>query len=152
MAPPSTTTQNNNIRQLTKGRRRWRQRERRLKILSTRVFETRTATGSELFSPLPATFTLLIIVSLLEMISVKIWETPVSWHAKCSLPVAVRVSKTLVLKLPIISRYGNNFVITQSRSEWKVCINIIGMKLAWIFWGENLKCPLMFSRPLHNPK
>ena len=26
-----------------------------------------------------------------------------SWHAKCSLPVAVRVSKTRVLKLPNIS-------------------------------------------------
>ena len=34
------------------------------------------------------------------MISTKIWETPLSWHVKCSLPVAVRVSKTRVLKLP----------------------------------------------------
>ena len=72
--------------------------------LSTRVFETRTATGSELFSLLTClhttTFTLLSIFSLLEMISIKIWETPLSWHAKCSLPVAVRVSKTCVLKLP----------------------------------------------------
>ena len=40
--------------------------------LSTRVFETRTVTGSKLFSLL----------------------------TKCSLPVVVRVSKTLVLKLP----------------------------------------------------
>ena len=30
----------------------------------------------------------------------KIWEAPQSWHAKCSVPVAVRVSKTRVLKLP----------------------------------------------------
>ena len=34
------------------------------------------------------------------MISTKIWETPLSWHAKFSLPVAVRVSKTRVLNLP----------------------------------------------------
>ena len=30
---------------------------------------------------------------------VKIWETPLAWLAKCSLPVAVRFSKTRVLKL-----------------------------------------------------
>ena len=28
------------------------------------------------------------------------WETPLSWYAKCSLPLAVRVSKTCVLKFP----------------------------------------------------
>ena len=69
------------------------------------VFETRTATGSELFSLVTClyttTFKLLSIFSSLKMISIKIWETPLSWHAKCSLPVAVRVSKTRVLKLPI---------------------------------------------------
>ena len=74
--------------------------------LSTRVFETPTATGSELFSLLTCfhatTFTLLSIFSPLEMINTKIWETPVSWHAKFSLPVAVRVSKTPVLKLPFV--------------------------------------------------
>ena len=73
--------------------------------LSKRVFEMRAATGSEIFFPLTclhtATFILLNIVSLLEMFSVKIWETPLPWHAKCSLPVAVRVSKTRGLKLPI---------------------------------------------------
>ena len=73
-----------------------------------RVFETRTATGSDLFSLLTCfhatTFTLLSIFSPLEMISTKIWETPLSWHAKFSLPVAVRVSKTRVLKLPIVEQ------------------------------------------------
>ena len=72
--------------------------------LSTHVFETRTATGSELFSLSTCfhttTFTLLRIFSPLEMISTKMWERPLSWHVKCSLPVAVRVSKTRVLKLP----------------------------------------------------
>ena len=70
------------------------------------IFEMRTAPGSELFSLLTCfhttTFTLLSIFSPLEMISTKIWETPLSWHVKCSLPVAVRVSKTRVLNLPNI--------------------------------------------------
>ena len=47
--------------------------------LSTRVFETRTATGSELFllssCPHTTTFTLLSIVSPLKMSSREIWET-----------------------------------------------------------------------------
>ena len=72
--------------------------------LSTRVFETRTATGSELSSlltcPHTTTFTLLSILSPLEMNSIKIWETIRSKNANCSLPDAVRVSKTRVLKLP----------------------------------------------------
>ena len=72
--------------------------------LSTHVSETRTATGSELFSlltcPHTTTFTLLSIFSPLEMSSIKSWEITQSKHAKCYLPVAVRVSKTRVLKLP----------------------------------------------------
>ena len=74
--------------------------------LSTRVFEMRTATGSGLFPLLTClhtnTFTLLSIVFPLMMITIKIMETPLSWHSKCSLPVAVRISKMRVLKLPII--------------------------------------------------
>ena len=70
-----------------------------------RIFETRTATGSELFSfltcPHKTTFTFLSIFSLLEMSSIKIWETIASLHTKCSLPVAVRVSETRAFNLPI---------------------------------------------------
>ena len=73
--------------------------------LSTRVFETRTVTGSELFSlltcPHTTTFTLLNIFSPLETSSIKIQETILFQHEKCPLPVAVGVSKTRVLKLPI---------------------------------------------------
>ena len=36
-------------------------------------------------------------LSPLEVISLKIWKTLLSWHAKCSVPVAVRVSKRGVL-------------------------------------------------------
>ena len=64
--------------------------------LSTRVFETRTATGSVLFSLLTCfhttTFTFPNIFYPLEIISIKIWETPLPWHAKFSLPVDVRVN------------------------------------------------------------
>ena len=74
--------------------------------LSTPIFETRTANGSELLSLLSClhttTFTLQKTFSSLEMISIKIWETSLSLHAKCSLPVAVRVSKMRVLKLPVL--------------------------------------------------
>ena len=73
--------------------------------LSRRDFEMRTASGSELFSlliRLPTnTFPLLSIFSPLEMISIKNWETSLSWHAKFFLAVAIRVSKTRMLKLPI---------------------------------------------------
>ena len=67
-------------------------------------FETQTATGSELFSLLTClyttTFTLLSIFSPLEMISVKSGRHHCPDTQKCSLPGAVRVSKTRVLKLP----------------------------------------------------
>ena len=72
--------------------------------LSTHDFETRTASGSELFALITRlhtiTFTMLSTFSRLWMLSIKIWETPLSWHTECSLPVAVRVSKTRVLKFP----------------------------------------------------
>ena len=85
-------------KQLTSG---WRLRLKNVSCLSqkgrlnTRIFDTRTVTGRELFSLLTClhatTFTLRSIVSLLEMIIIIIWGTPLSWHAKCSLPVTVRV-------------------------------------------------------------
>ena len=75
--------------------RKWRSRTSWIGSLSTRVFETRTAAGIEWFPLLTClhttTFTLLSIFSPLEMISIKIWEKSLSWHAKCSLPVAVRL-------------------------------------------------------------
>ena len=40
------------------------------------------------------------------MNSIKIWETIRSKNANCSLPVAVRVSKTRVLKLPTAIKEG----------------------------------------------
>ena len=49
----------------------------------------------------PTTLTFLCLFSPLEMLDIKIWETPLSWHAQFSLPVAVRVSRTCMLKLTI---------------------------------------------------
>ena len=72
--------------------------------LSSLLIKTRTATGSERFSFLTClhttAFALTSIFSPLEMLGIKIWKTPLSWHAKCPLPVVVRVSKTCMLKLP----------------------------------------------------
>ena len=95
--------------------------------LSTHVFETRTATGSELFSLLSCLhtteFALTSIFSPLEMLGIKIWETPLSWHAKCPLPVVVRVSKTCVLKLPIVLQKTakNCTKIQNARAEPSFC-------------------------------
>ena len=79
----------------------------------------RQAVCYELFSiltrPLTTTFTSLSIFSPLEISSRKIWESIRSWHAKCSLPVAVRVSKTRVLKFPKI----NGFEGDSGRYLWK---------------------------------
>ena len=95
--------------------------------LSTRVFETRTATGSELFSLLtclhPTAFALPSIFSPLEMLGIKIWETPLSWHARCPLPVDVRLSKTCVLKLPNYSSITHNDL---NHSRYNCAVNLTG--------------------------
>ena len=86
------------------------------------VLETWTVTGCELFSLLTCfhttTVTLLRIVSPLEMISIKIWETPLPWHAKCSLPVAGRVLKSHILKLPNSNGCASSFDMTPSFKPW----------------------------------
>ena len=72
-----------------------------------RDFETRTASGSELFSLIARlhtiTFTMLSTISRFWMISLKMRETPLSWHMECSLPVAIRVSKKSVLISSLIT-------------------------------------------------
>ena len=87
--------------------------------LSTRDFDTRTGSGSELFSLITRlqtiTFAVLSTFSRLWMISIKMCETPLSWYTECSLPVAVRISKACVLKLPNVLKYFNNFVTIKER-------------------------------------
>ena len=73
----------------------------RLGSLSMHVFETRTATGSERFSLLTClhttAFALPSIFSPLGMLGIKIWKIPLSWHAKCPLPVVVASQKRACL-------------------------------------------------------
>ena len=71
----------------------------RVKLKAGNVFEPRKATGTVLFSHLNCLYTTTYLFwslfSLVETISLNIWERPLSRRTKCSLPVAVRGSKTL---------------------------------------------------------
>ena len=96
--------------------------------LSKRVFE---ATRSELFTLLTflltITFTLLSIISPLETISKKMWAPENPRHAKCSLPVAVHVSKTHVLKLTRDLEH-TRFLSFETRTASKPEVNISHVK------------------------
>ena len=101
--------------------------------LSTRVFETGTVTGSELFSlltcPHTNTFALLSIFSPLIMSSMKSRRQCSPSHVKCFLPVAVRVSETRVLKLPISAKVLKSKKATTD----VVSINLVCLLLLLIF-------------------
>ena len=72
--------------------------------LSSNVFERRTSTGSEVFSLLTCLddikFVFLSFFTVIEAIWLKICAKPPSKNEKRPLPVDVRGSKTLLLKLP----------------------------------------------------
>ena len=74
--------------------------------LSKGVFERRTSTGSEVFSLLTCLddikFVFLSFFTVIEAIWLKICAKPPSKNQKRPLPVDVRRSKTLFLKLPIV--------------------------------------------------
>ena len=74
-------------------------------ILSKDVFERRTSTGSEALSLLICLdankFVLLSFFSLIKTIYPRVATEPLPNDAKSPLPVDVRRSKTLLLKLPI---------------------------------------------------
>ena len=78
----------------------------RIGSLSRDVFERSTSTGSELFSLLVCLdankFVLLSFFSPLKTIYSRVSTKPLPNDAKSSLPVDVRRSKTLLLKLPIV--------------------------------------------------
>ena len=73
--------------------------------LSKDVFERRTSTGSEAFSLLICLdankFVLLSFFSLIKTIYPRVSTEPLPNDAKSPLPVDVRLSKTLLLKLPL---------------------------------------------------
>ena len=72
--------------------------------LSKDVFERHTSTGSEAFSLLicldAIKFVLLSFFSLIKTIYPRVSTEPLPNDAKSPLPVDVRLSKTLLLKLP----------------------------------------------------
>ena len=74
--------------------------------LSSDVFERRTSTGSEVFSLLTCLddikFVFLSFFTVIEAIWLKICAKPPSKNEKRPLPVDVRRSKTLLLKLPSV--------------------------------------------------
>ena len=79
--------------------------------LSKDVFERRTSTGSEAFSLLICLdankFVLLSLFSLIKTIYPRVSTEPLSNDAKSPLPVDVRRSKTLLLKLPNVRKQGD---------------------------------------------
>ena len=80
-----------------------RRARRRLGSLSKDVFERRTSTGSEAFFSFICLdsnkFVLLSFFSLIKTICPRVWTNPPPNDAKSPLPVDVRRSKTLLLKL-----------------------------------------------------
>ena len=90
----------------------WDVPERRESLgnLSKDVFERRTSTGSEAFSLLICLdankFVLLSFFSLIKTIYPRVSTKPLPNDAKSPLPVDVRRSKMLLLKLPIVSGQG----------------------------------------------
>ena len=78
-----------------------------IESLSKDVFERRTSTGSEVFSLticLEAKKSVLLsFFSLIKTIYLRVSTKPPPNDAKRPLPVDVRRSKTLLLKLPIVS-------------------------------------------------
>ena len=91
----------------------------KLGSLSRDVFERSTSSGSELFSLLVCLdankFVLLSLFSPLKTIYSRVSTKPLPNDAKSSLPVDVRRSKTLLLKLPIDFKELNE---ERQRQRW----------------------------------
>ena len=92
-----------------------KERARRAGSLSTRVFETRTAIGREQFAFLDRIVSQIFMLfisngeKILSNVNVVVWGQVKSENS--SLPVAVRVSKTRVLKLPTKFLWGDVFCV-----------------------------------------
>ena len=114
----------------------------------TSVFETRTRTGSELFSLLTClhttTFTLLSIISPLEMIRIQIWETknhntlclsPQSLHKHCF---------QFLLGLTMVPRENKNNACAKFKGTNKEYYGIFRSGL-WTFFRNVTQCHLKKS-------
>ena len=89
------------------------------------VFERRTANGSKLFSCLTflrdTTFILSSISPVVETVSLEIWKRPLSWHAKCSLKISVRGSKTLLALIKLFTNSTTRLLYRRcNRCEKKI--------------------------------
>ena len=86
-----------------------------IESLSKDVFERRTPIGSEVFSLTMCLdakkFVLISFFSLIRTIYLRVSTKPPPNDAKRPLPVDVRRSKTLLLKLPVCSGIGSTFQI-----------------------------------------
>ena len=104
--------------------------------LNTRVFETRTATGSEYLAPqdsrLNQTFKLRVSNSekILSDINIVVWRQVK--RENISLSVAVRVSKTRVLNLPNVIRETERADNSQLSYRNPMLYNL-ALKLSWAF-------------------
>ena len=109
--------------------------------LSSDVFERRTSTGSEVFSLLTCLddikFVFLSFFTVIEAIWLKIWAKPPSKNEKRPLPVDVRHSKTLLLKLPSHSQQQS---YSGLRSPWPSCSTYLWNE-SWVLsvpiWTKN---------------
>ena len=79
-----------------------------------------------------------LLAGALETISIKIWETPLSWLAKCSLPVAVRVSKTCVL---LSSNRVSKIALNSSILALGRTVNVSLYKIYGILERFSNECP-----------
>ena len=88
--------------------------------LSKDVFERRTSTGSEAFFSFICLdsnkFVLLSFFSLIKTICPRVWTNPLPNDAKSPLPVDVRRSKTLLLKL---SNIPSEWLEKSGKGTWK---------------------------------
>ena len=99
---------------------RWCKYSDSLGSLSSDVFERRTSTGSEVFSLLTCLddikFVFLSFFTAIVAIWLKICAKPPSKNEKRPLPVDVRRSKTLLLKLPIKPDLHSRVILTCVRT------------------------------------
>ena len=114
--------------------------------LSSDVFERRTSTGSEVFSLLTSLddikFVFLSFFTTIEAIWLKICAKPPSKNEKRSLPVDVRRSKTLLLKLPVVEN-------EQLRKHSHIFVNLtslLHMETRLLFFVDPLSFPFQLLR------
>ena len=120
--------------------------------LSKDVLERRTSTGSEAFFSFICLdsnkFVLLSFFSLIKRIYARVWTKPLPNDAKSPLPVDVRRSKTLLLKLSISSIILFKLPLLPSvrmALNWGVTPVYAGYKVVGMFSGSYLYLCISFT-------